>query len=431
MKRPAWTQRKERSNVTLMRFMTWLSLRLGRRVSRVVLMPASLYFMLASPAACKASRAYLSRALGRPANWRDVLRHLITFGATIHDRIYLLNDRYDLFDLQLHGQTLVSETLAEGRGAFLIGAHLGSFEVVRAIGRTRPDMRVAVTMYEDNARRINAILASINPAAKQDVIGLGQVDSMLKVREYLDTGSMIGILADRTLLGDARDSMQSMDFLGSPAAFPLGPLHMAAMLKRPVIFMTGLYRGGNRYDIHFEKLADFTQIERAERGAQVQAALARYVTLLEKHCRSAPYNWFNYFDFWHAEQSAPAANVASVANSGGVNVGVNVGANATANASANVGASASANVGANANANVGANASANVGASASANGSTNASANAGANLSGVSAANVTSSPITSSPTAAMIPPAATPADDTSAPPMSTAASDLTTHSRNS
>jgi predicted LPLAT superfamily acyltransferase len=409
MKRPAWTQRKERSNVTLMRFMTWLSLRLGRRLSRVVLMPASFYFMLASPAACKASRAYLSRALGRPANWRDVLRHLITFGATIHDRIYLLNDRYDLFDLQLHGQTLVSETLAEGRGAFLIGAHLGSFEVVRAIGRTRPDMRVAVTMYEDNARRINAILASINPAAKQDVIGLGQVDSMLKVREYLDTGSMIGILADRTLLGDARDSMQSMDFLGSPAAFPLGPLHMAAMLKRPVIFMTGLYRGGNRYDIHFEKLADFTQIERAERGAQVQAALARYVTLLEKHCRSAPYNWFNYFDFWHAEQSAPAANVASVANPVGAG-----------------GAASGANVGANASANVGANASASVGANASANASAYSSANAGANLSGVSAANVTSSA-----TAAMIPSAATPADNASAPPMSAAGSDLTTHSRNS
>jgi predicted LPLAT superfamily acyltransferase len=231
----------------------------------------------------------------------------VVFGATIHDRIYLLNERFDLFDLRLTGEKMVGATLAEGRGAFLIGAHLGSFEVVRAIGRTQPNLRVAVTMYEDNARRINAILASINPAAKQDVIGLGQVDSMLKVREYLDTGSMIGILADRTLLGDARDSLRWVDFLGKPAAFPLGPLHMAAMLKRPVIFMTGLYRGGNRYDIHFEKLADFSQIERSERGAEVEVALARYVALLEQHCRSAPYNWFNYFDFWQSEPAAGAA----------------------------------------------------------------------------------------------------------------------------
>jgi predicted LPLAT superfamily acyltransferase len=287
--------------------MTWQSLRLGRRLSRVVHAPASIYFMLFSPAACKASRAYLTRALGRPASWLDVWRHLVAFGATIHDRIYLLNERYDLFDLRLHGEKLVGATLAEGRGAFLIGAHLGSFEVVRAIGRTQPNLRVAVTMYEDNARRINAILASINPAAKQDVIALGQVDSMLKVREYLDSGSMIGILADRTLLGDARDSVRWVDFLGKPAAFPLGPLHMAAMLKRPVIFMTGLYRGGNRYDIHFEKLADFSQVERSQRGAAVEAALARYVALLEQHCRAAPYNWFNYFDFWQTEPAAETA----------------------------------------------------------------------------------------------------------------------------
>ena len=307
MKRPAWTQRKERSNLPLMRFMTWLSLRLGRRLSRIVLSPASAYFMLFSPAACKASRAYLSRALGRPATWLDVWRHLIVFGATIHDRIYLLNDRFDLFDLRVHGREVMRDTLAEGHGAFLMGAHLGSFEVMRALGRTQPNLRVAITMYEENARRINKILVSINPAAKQDVIGLGQVDSMLKVREYLDTGSMIGILADRTVLGDTRDSMRWVDFLGAPAAFPLGPLHMAAMLRRPVIFMTGVYRGGNRYDIHFETLADFSRVERGKRGAEVEAALTRYVALLEKYCRAAPYNWFNYFDFWHAEPTAEPA----------------------------------------------------------------------------------------------------------------------------
>ena len=193
MKRPAWTQRKERSNRSLMRAMSWLSLRLGRRLSRIVLKPAAVYFLLFSPAACKASRDYLARALGRPAGWLDVLRHLTVFGSTIHDRIYLLNDRFDLFDLRVHGQPVMADTLAEGRGAFLIGAHLGSFEVIRAIGRTQPDLRVAITMYEENARRISEILASINPAAKPDVIALGQVDSMLKVREHLDAGSLIGM----------------------------------------------------------------------------------------------------------------------------------------------------------------------------------------------------------------------------------------------
>lgn len=298
MIRSDWAQREERSNLKLLRAMTWVSLNLGRRLSRVLLVPITAYFLAFSPDVCRASRAYLARVLGRPARWRDVWRHVWTFASTVHDRIYLLNGRFDLFDLRLHDQTLVGAAHAEGRGAFLMGAHLGSFEVCRTIGRSRPSLRVAITMYEENARHINAILATVNPAAKQDVIPLGQIDSMLKVRAYLDTGSMIGMLADRTLLRDGGDAVQSFDFLGAPAAFPLGPLRMAAMLRRPVIFMTGLYRGGNRYDVHFEMLADFTNTPRGAREAEVQAALARYVALIERYCREAPYNWFNFFDFW-------------------------------------------------------------------------------------------------------------------------------------
>ncbi|ALF89156.1 MULTISPECIES: acyl-CoA synthetase [Ralstonia solanacearum species complex] len=304
MKRTEWAQREERSNVLLLRAMTWISLRFGRRAGRAVLRVVALYFVLFSPSARRASRDYLRRVLGRPARWRDVYRHLFTFGTTIHDRIYLMNGRFDLFDIRLQGDGLVHAALAEGQGVFLMGAHLGSFEVVRAVGRTRPGTRIAVTMYEDNARRINAALAAINPAAKPDIIGLGRVDAMLRVREALDANGMVGMLADRTLLREAGSSVQRMAFLGTPATFPLGPLHMAAMLKRRVLFMTGLYRDGNRYDVHFEALADFSSVRREERAAAVQAALARYVTLLERYCRAAPYNWFNYFDFWQGAETA-------------------------------------------------------------------------------------------------------------------------------
>ncbi|HEY1611945.1 MAG TPA: acyl-CoA synthetase [Paraburkholderia sp.] len=299
-----WAQRKELGNVAVLRAIAWLSLRFGRPAGRTVLRVAAVYFTLCSPHTRRVSRDYLRRALGRPATLRDIYRHLFTFGATIHDRLYLMNDRFDLFDFRVRGETLVDEALAGGRGAFLFGAHLGSFEAMRAIGRTQPHLRVAVTMYENNARNINAILAAVNPAAKPDVIGLGRVDAMLKVSEALDRNTMIGILADRTLLRDAGASTQRVNFLGAPAAFPLGPLHMAAMLRRPVIFMTALYRGGNRYDIHFEKLADFTDVPRDARASEVQAALARYVALVERHCVAAPYNWFNFFDFWQDAEAS-------------------------------------------------------------------------------------------------------------------------------
>jgi predicted LPLAT superfamily acyltransferase len=285
----------------MLRLMTWISLRLGRAPARFVLAGISLYFLLFAPAAKAASRAYLRRALAREPRLADLFRHFHSFASTIHDRVFLLNGRFDLFQVEVQGQAVIDEVLAAGRGAILMGAHMGSFEAVRAIGRRQPGLRVAMVMYEENARKLNAALAAINPAAVQDIIPLGQLDSMLRVQDCLDEGMALGLLGDRTLGGDPT---VRVPFLGADAEFPVGPMRLAAMLRRPVLFMSGLYLGGNRYAIHFERLADFSDVERAGRDAAIQSAVAAYAACLERHCRAAPCNWFNFFDFWRPRMPA-------------------------------------------------------------------------------------------------------------------------------
>lgn len=296
----AWVHTPERSNMLMLRVMTWISLRLGRRAGRTVLHLIASYFLLFAPASRRASGNYLRRVLGRPPRWRDLYEHFYTFAATIHDRIYLVNRRFDMFDLEVHGEDMLRRLLAGGKGLFLMGAHLGSFEVIRAIGWKETDLRLAMVMHEDNARKINAMLAAINPQAVQDIIGLGHIDSMLKVRERLDEGGVVGVLADRTT---GNDTLCPVQILGTTANLPIGPFRMAALLRRPVVFMTALYLGGNRYTIHFDPLADFSAVARGQRDAALEAAITRYAALLDQYCHEAPYNWFNFFDFW---QPAPA-----------------------------------------------------------------------------------------------------------------------------
>jgi len=298
--RAEWAVRPERSNRAMLRLMTWISLRLGRAPARLILAGTSLYFVLFAPAAKAASRAYLRRALGREPRFADLVRHFHSFASTIHDRVFLLNARFDLFRVEVHGEDVIKDVLAAGRGAFLMGAHMGSFEVARAIGRRQPGLRVAMVMYEENARKLNAALAAINPAAAQEIIPLGQIDSMLRVQACLDEGMVLGVLGDRTLGGDPT---LRVPFLGADAEFPVGPMRLAAMLKRPVLFMSGLYLGGNRYAIHFERLADFSDVDRSGREAAIQSAVADYAACLERHCRAAPYNWFNFFDFWRTKDA--------------------------------------------------------------------------------------------------------------------------------
>ena len=287
-----WTRRAERGSAVLIRFIVWFARRAGRGPARVLLRVVTAYFFFSARAARRASRDYLARCLGRRATLAEQYRHFLAFGSTTLDRVFFLEDRFDLFDITVHGRKHFGAS-----GVLLMGGHLGSFEAMRALGRGR-SRAIAMAMYEENARKVQSALADVAPERLADIVPLGRLDSMLRLTERLEAGALVGVLADRTL-GD--EPVLRVPFLGEPAPFPTGPMRMAAALRTRVLFMTGLYRGGNRYEVHFEPLADFTAIAhltRAEREALVHEAVTAYAGRLEHHCRTAPDNFFNFYDFW-------------------------------------------------------------------------------------------------------------------------------------
>jgi predicted LPLAT superfamily acyltransferase len=309
--RTSWTEHRERSSLWVLRAMRWIAVRAGRRLARTVLHPITLYYLLANRAARRASVRYLGRALGRPAGWADVYRHIHHFASTVLDRVYFLQERTDQFELRSTGAEAVHGNLDRGEGAMLVGAHLGSFEALRAIAQER-SLPVAMLMYEDNARLINATLAAIAPHVRLQTIALGRPGAMLALRRWLDDGGLAGLLADRTLPGHSeRSRALRLPFLGHPARFSDGPFRLAALLRRPVFFMAGLYHGGNRYEVRFVQLADFRGVTApADLDPLIAEAMQRYVALLESLCRETPFNWFNFYDFWADDAPEPAPALA-------------------------------------------------------------------------------------------------------------------------
>ncbi|KQP11844.1 acyl-CoA synthetase [Pseudorhodoferax sp. Leaf267] len=302
-----WATQRERSNLWVLKLMGAIAVYAGRPIARGVLHPIALYFLLANGPARRASRQYLTRALGRPAGWRDSYRHIHSFAATVLDRVYFLQGRLAHFHIENHNVPQVEAVLAEGQGVMLLGAHLGSFEALRA-GAESIGTRAAMLMYEDNARLINATLKALAPGVQLHTIALGRPGAMLALRRWLADGGMAGLLADRILPGHSgRSRTWMLPFLGRPAPFSDGPLRLAAMLRQRVFFMAGLYHGGGRYSLRFEPLADFRDVAGATMDAEVQAALERYVALLETLCREAPCNWFNFYDFWASDDDAKTA----------------------------------------------------------------------------------------------------------------------------
>lgn len=295
---PAWTATPERGSDRVTRAMIWIARRLGWGVAQVLLYPITAYFLVSSPRQRATAHAYLARALGRPARPRDVWRLYFAFASTILDRVWLVPGETRGFTIEIRGLEELRQLIAQGRGCLLFGAHFGSFEALRAVADAGAPVEVAVLMHEANARLKALIDALGGPNRAKAVIPLGAPDSMLRVRETLEAGGLVGLLADRVPRGDR---LHRVEFLGHPAPLPTGPHLLAQVLGAPVMLAFGIWRGPRHYEVRFEPFSPGGAVSRADREQAVSASVARYAARLEAMCREHPYNWFNFHDFWSEE----------------------------------------------------------------------------------------------------------------------------------
>jgi predicted LPLAT superfamily acyltransferase len=290
----AWLANEERGTLRGIRFLVGLCNLAGRRVARAFVRVLMVYYTLFAQQGRRASQAFLREALGRRAGLRDAYRHLCTFGLVTLDRVFLLQGKRELFQLTPHGTEHLDRLTADKRGALLLGAHVGSFEVMRArAGGRGHDIRVLA--YLANAQKITQVFAALSPEMQARVIPLGGMDALIRAKDALDQGAMLAMLGDRTGLND---KTAHAEFMGKQAPFPTGPFLLAAALHCPVLLVFGIYLGGNRYELFCEPFAERIVLPRKDRQGALQGYVQAYARSLERVARKYPYNWFNLYDFW-------------------------------------------------------------------------------------------------------------------------------------
>lgn len=307
-----WARERERGSAWLVRVMLAISFGLGWHAGRALLLPITAWFLATSPRARAASREYLGRVLGRPARARDVARHFYVFACAIMDRIFLVTGRTRRFRIKIAGIEHVQAALASGHGCLLLGAHLGSFEVLRSAAANAP-VRVRPLMFRRNAGALTRVLDRLDPGLRDSIIEIGDVASMLRAREAVERGEIVGLLADRAPGGQRR---VDVPFLGRPAPFPTGPFIVASALGVPVVLFYGVRTGPRQYQVQFEPFADRVVLRRASRAADLQAWAERYAAALERACRAYPFNWFNFFPFWERASDAGLSSPRGVGSLG-------------------------------------------------------------------------------------------------------------------
>jgi predicted LPLAT superfamily acyltransferase len=312
---PRWSQIAERGSLWGLRISVWCYRTFGRSATALLAHGIVAYFFLTDRAGRRASLRYLRRvyatpegraALGRaPGFWLGFL-HYRSFALSIVDRVAIWFGHGAEFEYEAHGVERFDELAAEGRGAILMGAHLGSFDALRLLA-VRARMVVNVLMFTDNAARINTILGELSPEIEARVIRVspGSVQAVFEVRRCLERGEIVAILADRVEPMD-RGRTSRVDFLDGQVELPQAPVLLAGLLGCPLFLMLGLRRGPGRYEVFAEPLAERVRLPRLQREAAVTALLSAYAARLEHYCVRNPLQWFNFFDYWGESPGAEA-----------------------------------------------------------------------------------------------------------------------------
>ncbi len=304
-----WRSYKERATPSMVRLIVRLATSLRRPVVRPLLYPIVAYFLLTSPTARAASRDYLRRVLDRAPGWRDLWRHFFAFASCTLDRIFLLSKRHQSIEVDVDRPEEVRAAVARQTGCLLFVAHFGSAESLRLIAVDRRGLPLSILLDRKHGRILTELLEELNPELARSIIDASErgPQLVLKLKDAVQAGRMLGIMVDRSL---ASDRSVFVDFLGGRARFPVGPWQMAHALQVPIVLGFGVYHGGNRYTAHFELFAESLRLPRENREEALANFAQRYAQRLEQHVRSAPYNWFNFYDYW---QPAPPADHESAA----------------------------------------------------------------------------------------------------------------------
>jgi predicted LPLAT superfamily acyltransferase len=295
-----WQSQRERGHPFFLGLLTWIALKLGRQLLRLCLYPIIFYYFLTARTARRASQQFLTRALTRSPKWWEIYRHLFTFALVSIDRLCFIAGQEKKFNVQVYGNEIFNHY--KNKGCFLVTAHLGSFDVLRIMGMgARADaLPIKILLDVNHNSMVLQLLKKLDPVLFPAIIDaqLPAPQLALTLEEAIQKKQLIGIMADRCAQGERTEVV---DFLGTPAQFPLGIWQMASLLKVPVIACFGIYSGENNYSLYIELISDQIGSNRHDRNVAITTAISNYAQHLESLVKQYPYNWFNFYDFWQDE----------------------------------------------------------------------------------------------------------------------------------
>lgn len=246
-------------------------------------------FLVLAPAARRASQGYLAR-VGVAPTLPNVWRHLFAFASCLVDRLVHANQGDAAFNLVSEGLEAIVP------GTLLVTAHTGDWELAGRMLNDRLGHRLTIVVRDAEAADVRRALAKVAAVNRPEVLVADGMVALAIVRA-LRAGRVVAVQGDRCV----DDRMLRVDFLGDPAAFPLGPWLVAASARCPVVLAFGAKTDLTTYRFRAVRF----ELPPGRASESAGPAAAAYASALAAWVREHPLQWFNFYDFWLVPEPTP------------------------------------------------------------------------------------------------------------------------------
>ncbi len=182
----------------------------------------------------------------------------------------------DIFDCQ-DGWDQLKELLSGGRGAVIVTAHLGNWELVGAcVAAGVPLTVVGRRIYFEKYDRM---VAEMRRGLGMEVVY--QDESPRKLLRAMKDNRVLALLADQDV---PRLDGVFVPFLGRPAYTPTGPVSLAVAARAPLALGYGLRVGRDRHRLVISEPLEFDRSEK--RGAVLEGTRlwsSRFEAIIRQH----------------------------------------------------------------------------------------------------------------------------------------------------
>ncbi len=219
-----------------------------------------------------------------------VFKSYYTFGQTIIDKVAISSGLGDQFTYEFDGVELLLELLKEKKGAVLLSAHIGNFEIAEHFfGKLDFHFQINMVTTDLEHSAIKEYLESISKKPKINFILIkDDLAHIFEINAALSRNELVCFTGDRYFEGT---KFLTEDLLGEPANFPAGPFLIASRLQVPVVFVYVM----KEPKLHYHLYARLADVKRRDEKALLKAYTENLSAMLAKY----PMQWFNYFDFWY------------------------------------------------------------------------------------------------------------------------------------